>query len=591
VRRVLLIAIALCAGVAGWVGLFGGIQFRVGDVVLRSRDPVRPLAIAIVLLFVYRVAFRHAFIEETRRLERLIARYATWGAVICAVIVSGLSVRWSTYAASGSDSSGYVSEAYGWRYGPLPRPIPLDASLPWPSPATALAPLGYMSAPDGHAIVPTYSPGLPMMMALALAAVGPRGPYLVVPVFAGLIVWTTFVLGRRLAGPGAGVLGALFVSVSPIVLFQSLWPMTDVPIGALWTGAAAAALGGSRRSAVLTGVIAACAVLVRPNLPLVPAAFVLHFLLDGPTRREGLIRAATFSACVAPAVVCVAFLNARWFGGPFHSGYGTAATLYSVHSVWPNLQRYPVWLVRSHSILSFLFLLPLLMWKRMRASPSGMRLAYLLIAAIWFSYLPYFAFEEWWYLRFLLPAIPAMLILAALSMLALGRLAAPQWSGVLTFLLAAALFVGELRFTRSQQMFGPLYVAEQRYVTVGLYLRQILPENGIVLAIQHSGSARFYTGRPIVRFDLVDESLAPRAQAALVAAGYHPFAVFEDHEIPQLRALLGLDRNVPLPWRLIARLDQPVGVTIYDLGPSINSQPPVALSIGDGHRTVRGGAY
>ena len=197
----LLIAIALCACVAGWVGLFGGIQFRVGDVVLRSRDPIRPLAIAIVLSFVYGVAFRHAFIERIRRLERLIARDATLVAVICAVIVSGLSVRWSTYAASGSDSSGYVSEAYGWRYGPLPRPIPLDASLPWPSPATALAPLGYTSAPDGKAIVPTYSPGLPMMMALALAAVGSRGPYLVVPVFAGLIVWTTFVLGRRIAGP------------------------------------------------------------------------------------------------------------------------------------------------------------------------------------------------------------------------------------------------------------------------------------------------------------------------------------------------------------------------------------------------------
>ena len=136
-----------------------------------------------------------------------------------------------------------------------------------------------------------------------------------------------------------------------------------------------------------------------------------------------------------------------------------------------------------------------------------------------------------------------MLILAAVSALTLGRLASPQWSGVLTFLLASALFVGELRFTRGQQMFGPLYIAEQRYVTVGLYLRQILPENGIVLAIQHSGSARFYTGRPIVRLDVIDGSLVPRAQTALVSAGYHPFAVFEDDEIPQLRALLGLDRS------------------------------------------------
>ena len=144
-RRAILIAIAVCACLALWVGLVGGIQFRIGGLVLRSRDPLRPLAIAVALLFAYGLAFRDAFIEETRRLERTIQRSAVWVAIVCALIVTGLSVQWSTYAASGSDSSGYVSEAYGWRYGPLPDPIPLDARLPWPSPATALAPLGYMS--------------------------------------------------------------------------------------------------------------------------------------------------------------------------------------------------------------------------------------------------------------------------------------------------------------------------------------------------------------------------------------------------------------------------------------------------------------
>src|SRR6185312_9914120 len=98
-------------------------------------------------------------------------------------------------------------------------------------------------------------------------------------IFAGLIVWSTFALGRRIAGPTVALLAMLFVAASPVVVFQSLWPMTDVPIGALWTAAAAVALGGSRRHAVDAGVIAACAVLVRPNLPLVPAAFVIHFLL------------------------------------------------------------------------------------------------------------------------------------------------------------------------------------------------------------------------------------------------------------------------------------------------------------------------
>ena len=86
---------------------------------------------------------------------------------------------------------------------------------------------------------------------------------------------------------------------------------------------------------------------------------MLHFLLDRPTWREGLIRAATFAMRRAPAVIAVAALNSRWYGSPFNSGYGSAGQLYSISSIWPNLQRYPVWLVQSHSALSLLCLLPL----------------------------------------------------------------------------------------------------------------------------------------------------------------------------------------------------------------------------------------
>ena len=39
-RRTVLIALGVCACVALWVGLVGIIQVRVGDIVLRSRDPL-----------------------------------------------------------------------------------------------------------------------------------------------------------------------------------------------------------------------------------------------------------------------------------------------------------------------------------------------------------------------------------------------------------------------------------------------------------------------------------------------------------------------------------------------------------------------
>ena len=104
-----------------------------------------------------------------------------WFVLIVALAVSALSFRWSTYSAGGSDSSGYVSQAYSWLYGPLPRPLPVTAKLPWPSATASLAPLGYMAAPGNQGIVPTYAPGLPLMMAGLLRVAGPRGPYFVVP--------------------------------------------------------------------------------------------------------------------------------------------------------------------------------------------------------------------------------------------------------------------------------------------------------------------------------------------------------------------------------------------------------------------------
>ena len=260
VRRLLLTVMALCVGLALWSVLFGGVQLRFGATTVRSHDPVRPLILAVVLFFVYGIAFRPAFSKEAVRIEHIFLRVAGWTVLIGALAVSALSFRWSTYSAAGSDSSGYVSQAYGWLYGPLPRPLPVPAKLPWPSATASLAPLGYMAAPGNQGIVPTYAPGLPLMMAGLLRVTGPRGPYFVVPLFAGLIVWATFALGRRIGGVAVGALAALFVAVSPIVLFQALSPMTDVPIGALWTTAAVAALSDSRRSPLLAGLVGAIAV-------------------------------------------------------------------------------------------------------------------------------------------------------------------------------------------------------------------------------------------------------------------------------------------------------------------------------------------
>jgi hypothetical protein len=63
-----------------------------------------------------------------------------------------------------------------------------------------------------------YSPGWPAALALGVAAGAAEW---VNPLLAGLAVWFTYRLGRRLAGAGAGILAALLTSTSPMLLMLS----------------------------------------------------------------------------------------------------------------------------------------------------------------------------------------------------------------------------------------------------------------------------------------------------------------------------------------------------------------------------------
>jgi len=252
----------LSAGFFAWAALVlatGGTQWRIAGILFRSRDPGRALAIGLVLFLCAAFFFRESFSRDTDRVAAVLRRALPALALCCALVLGLHAVRYGTFTAGGSDSFAYVSLAYAWANGLLPRALPIPISVPWPSGDASLAPLGYVLGPRPHTMVPSYAPGLPLMMAAALLIGGACGPFLVVPLCAALTVWLTFLLGRRTGGPWAGILAAMFVVTSPIVLFQSLWPMTDVPAAALWTGAVLSALGGSRRSALTTGLWTAAA--------------------------------------------------------------------------------------------------------------------------------------------------------------------------------------------------------------------------------------------------------------------------------------------------------------------------------------------
>jgi len=414
------------------------------------------------------------------------------------------------------------------------------------------------------------------MMAAALT-LGACGPYVVVPVCASALVWITFLLGKRIGGPWTGVVAATLIATSPIVLFQSVWPMSDVPAGLLWTAALFFALGSRRRDVAASGIVSAAALIVRPNLPLLPVVLFARVVWSA-AGRERVLRGAIFLAAVAPAVLFIAVLNATWYGAITNSGYGAAREIYSLQTVLPNLRRYPVWLWTSQSPMVAMAALPLIAELRGRGDDRRAIWIAIFILATLVSYLVYFAFEEWWYLRFLLPAIPAVLVLAAGGLVHAARWLRRPWGyvAVVVTLLVAVTYTS--RFIRDQVSFDSLRDGERRYADVGEFVRSTLPPNAVVLSVQQSGSVRFYSGRLTVRWDLIDRDWTPRAAAELERLGLHPYMVLEDFETAQMRSWFAL-ADAPLPWPLVARMREQ-GVSVYDLASAAPPASPVSLESG-----------
>jgi hypothetical protein len=584
--HVLLAAAALlfCWGIA--VALTGGIDVRVAGVAIRSRDPFRALAASVALVSIVSVVYRAHLTALLDRLGAWLRHRAVVLTIGMAAALAAHGVVFGSFGVGGADSYGYVNQAYDWATGRLPRPIPLVLNLPFDMSDPMQAPLGYRVGTAPHTMVPTYAPGLPFLMAAGLLIAGGAGPFLVVPIAAALLVWFTYRLGTIAGGRAVGLVAAFALISSPVVLYQALWPMSDVPAGALWSGALVCALGSSRRGALAAGVWAAIGLLVRPNLLFVPAVPLLVVAL-GARGRERAIRSALFVAPLVPVVVFVAVLNTLWYGSPSNSGYGAARELYLLENIWPNVKLYAAWLWQSQSPWVLLALLPLVAPLTRTMSRRALAACALMCAATFASYVSYSQFEAWWYLRFLMPAAAAFAVLIAAGIVGVAR-RVPQPYGRLAAALALYMMTAAtLSFAFGKGVFGGLRSDERRYVTIGEFAADHLPGNAILFASQHSGSLRFYSGHLTLRFDWVQKEWAGDVPGTLERLGYHPYLIVDDFELPQVRQQFGLPADATLPWPIVARMRENGGLTVFDMASRPDPAAPIALEPGGGRWYAR----
>jgi hypothetical protein len=454
--------------------------------------------------------------------------------IAAAIAASVIGVAYGTFAASDTDPYGYVSEAELIASGTLRVDQRALLTMPWRDAERSFIPEGYQRGTEAGFIVPTYPPGLPLAMAAFRRVSGAReAVFYVVPLFGALAVWMTGRLGARVHSPELGAAAALLVVTSPAFLYQVVQPTSDVPAAALWTTSLVCALGKSRKSAVLSGLVAAAAILTRPNL--VPLAGMLGawYLSSAlrartDTRREAVMRVVLFSCAIVPASLVIAAMNTYLHGGPLRSGYtAPLSELYQWQHVVPNLQRYPRWLLETHTPFVFLgFAAPLLF----RRNPQ-VRLLFVFVAVVFASYFVFGYFETWVYIRFLLPALPALFTLGLMvAARALERVAARRIVFTGIAVLGVATLAGwQATKARALSAFVT-HVAEYRYVEVGEYIATVMPPDAFFVAGLHSGSIRYYSGRTTINFNMLHERALEDAVTALTRLGHRVYFVLEEGE-------------------------------------------------------------
>ena len=538
----------------------GGVGWMLGPVRLSSRQPLRPLLIGVALAGWY--TWKHSRGEreaDGRWLLQWSGRavpLAVAGAVALALFVG---LRYGSYAAAGSDSYGYVSQARLWLDGTLRVEQPFVEQLSWPNREWMFAPLGYKPASPDGTIVPTYPPGLPIVMALFLAAFGESGPFYVVPLFGVLTVWLTYLLGREAAGSrGVGAVAAMFLVASPVFLTQTMVPMSDVLGAAGWTLVCLLVL---KQRSMAAGWAAGLSLLVRPNL------FLLAFMPVMAWQNDSS-RLLNYAKGLAPAVIAIMAINTFLYDGPLTFGYGGIFESYGLSSLPANAVNYVRWLITTQTPLILLALVPLFVRGTLREDHTGVSpracLAALL-ALTFLSYLFYAVFDHWFYLRFLLPVYPTLFVLVAAALFWTARKLPIEARVPGAAVICTAMMLYGVQVGRDAGIFKQAGF-EQRHIRAAAEVASRTPENAIVLAVQHSGSVRHYARRLTLRYDWLPADRLDSAVHELAAKGHPAYLVVDDWELKEFQSRFSpASRLGKVGWAPLARVPGIPEVRIFQL--------------------------
>jgi hypothetical protein len=139
--------------------LTGGFVIDAGFIHLSARRWPGPVIVMVAAWAIAAFHGRAALRESAASFTGAIDRHALGIATVVACAAAGAGIGFGTYAASGADAAGYVSQSTLLTTGRLVTAEPLATSVTWPDATWAFSPLGYRPGAAAGELVPTYPPG------------------------------------------------------------------------------------------------------------------------------------------------------------------------------------------------------------------------------------------------------------------------------------------------------------------------------------------------------------------------------------------------------------------------------------------------
>ncbi len=442
-----------------------------------------------------------------------IARSPWFRPVLVGLLLAGIAgyaaFLWrhvSPYA-GGSDPSGYLNSARllsEGRFFTEPRILPGFTAREFGE--FSNVPLGFVLREDGH-LTPTYPVGYPLQL-LVLSGLGWSKAVKTLNVATALAGGLVLFAYCRMLGLAAWLSlgGVVLLWSCPLFIFLSLQPMSDLS-ALTWSLLVlynALRVRESLRWGLFCGAAMGIAVLVRPTNILLAAPLLVAL---GFRFRSWL--AVGLGGLPFAAFFC--YYSWRLYGSPFVTGYGDVSGLFRKENLLHNLAHFSHWIP--------LLLSPLVLFALVAPGTAAGRRRGVVVPAVWVVVLIglyafyYHSGETWWYLRFILPAFPA-LILGTLVVLETGWREVGKRSVSATVVLALLLLAAagwQIKHIPGLDVLN-FKNYERSYPEAAQWARENLPAQSAVFCMQVSGAFLYYTDFLMFRW----EQIMPEKQKFLL---------------------------------------------------------------------------